>query len=211
MWRNATMILVTGAVVATGCSGEDLAEKVIEDRIEAESGEDVDIDFDDGDFSIQTEDGEFSVDIDEDDGNISISGVGEDGDFSIQSEDGETVIESEDGSAVMSSSGDLPDGFPGAVPMPDDLTIQLSQAIDTQDGTVFSISGEISGSPSEVTDDYIGRLEAAGFSQMQLTTTPDAGFFVYQNDEYDVGGSVAAGGDDGTSFISINVSPLPAG
>ena len=60
-------ILIPFAVVLgiTGCSSEDAAEKLIERQIESESGEDVDIDFDDGDISIQTEDGGISIETDE--------------------------------------------------------------------------------------------------------------------------------------------------
>ena len=96
-----TAALTTASLALAACSGEDLAERVVENRLEAETGEDVDIDFDDGDFSVRTEDGEITFDADED-GNVSISGSSEDGEFSIESEDGETVIESEDGSATFS-------------------------------------------------------------------------------------------------------------
>jgi hypothetical protein len=212
MRRSWLMVPAVMAVIATGCSGEDLAEKVIEDRLEAESGEDVDIDFDDGNIRVQTDDGELSIDVDEDgDGSVSVSGSGEEGDFSIQSEDGETVIESDEGSAVLSSSGDLPDGFPDGVPIPDGLTIQLSQAIESADGTMFSVTGEMPGAPADVTADYVASLEDAGFAQTQLTTTPDGGFFVYDDGEFDVAGSVGAGSDDGMSFINIAVSPTQQG
>lgn len=201
---------VAAAAVATGCSGEDLAERVIENRIEAESGEDVDIDFDDGDLSIQTEDGEFSIDVDGDgDGNISVSGSGDDGDFSIESEDGETVFESEDGTAVLSSSGDLPDGFPDGVPLPDGLTIQISQSFDSDDGTTFSVSGEAPDDPADVTADYVARLEAAGYTQVQLTTFAEGGFFVFDNGVFDVSGSIGVG--DGGSFMTISVAPTTQG
>jgi hypothetical protein len=98
-------LAVVGLVlIGTGCSGEKLAEKIAENRIEAEGGGDVDIDFDDGDVSIKTDD----------DGNVSILGSGQDGDGNIRidSENGETVVEGDDGTAVFSQSGDLPDASP---------------------------------------------------------------------------------------------------
>jgi hypothetical protein len=205
-------IPVTMAVVVAGCSGEDIAEQVLEDRIESGAGEDVDIDFDDDGFSIQSEDGEFSFEIDEDDGNVSISGSGEDGDFTIQSEDGETVIETEDGTSIIGSdSGELPDGFPDEVPMPDGLAIDYSQATTTPDGNTFTVGGNVSSSPADVMDDYAAALDDAGFEQVQVTTTPDGGFFAYDAGEYQISGSISVGDSDDQSFVLINVTPAATG
>ncbi len=206
MRRSWLAVSVTVAVVTAGCSGEDVAERVIENRIESESGEDVDIDLDDGDMSIRSEDGEFSIDIDDDDGSISISGVDEDGEFSIQSEDGETVFKSEEGETVMRSGEDLPDDFPGDVPLPDGLIVEFGQQLETPEGKMFSVLGKVAGDPSEVTEDYAARLDAAGFDQLHLTTMPDAAFFSYQTAEYDIGGTVT-GSDDGMCEVSVNLTP----
>ena len=194
------------AVVAAGCSGEDLAERVVENRIESESGGDVDIDLDDGDMSIRSDDGEFSIEVDENDGSVSISGVDDDGEFTIESEDGETVFRSEDGETVMSSGADLPDDFPGDVPIPDGLSVEFSQRMETPDGTVFSVIGMVPGDPAEVSADYVARLESAGFDQVQLTTMPDGAFFAYQNDTYEIGGTVGSD-DEGMSAMSLTVNP----
>ncbi len=206
MRRSWLAVSVTMAVVTAGCSGEDVAERVIENRIESESGEDIDIDLDDGDMSIRSEDGEFSIDIDDDDGSISISGVDDGEEFSIESEDGETVFRSEEGETVMMSSEDLPDDFPGSVPLPDGYTIEFSQMVEMPEGQAFSLIGMVSGDPVDVTNDYVAALESAGFAQVQLTTMADGAFFSYQDDTYDVGGSVGSN-DDGTSAMNINVSP----
>ncbi len=200
---------VAAAVALAGCGGEDIAENIIEDRIEAESGEDVDIDFDDGDVSFRTEDGEIRIDVDEDgDGSISISGSSDDGDISIQSEDGETIIQSDDGTTIIGSeSGELPEGFPGEVPLPDGFTIDYSQATTTPDGQAFFVGGQAPGDPAAVTDDYVAARTDAGFEQAQVTTMPDGSFFAFDAGEFQIGGSISEGPDADTSDVVINVTP----
>ncbi len=57
------MLLVL--VLASGCFGQNIAEKIaeeaIEKAIESDSGENVDIDFDDGEITIESDDGEVSI------------------------------------------------------------------------------------------------------------------------------------------------------
>ena len=208
----ATVTAVVAVVATTGCSGEDLAERVIENRIEQEAGGDVDIDFDDGDLSIKTEDGEFSIDVDEDgDGNVSISGESEDGEFSIESEGGDTVIKSEEGTIIGSTSGDLPDGFPDSVPVPEGFEIQASQSMSTAEGTSYILSGTIDESPSDVADQLIADLESSGYEQVQSTTTPEGAFVIYDDGEYVVSGVIAPEGADGSaSNLSMTVTPSAA-
>jgi hypothetical protein len=204
--------LVMLVMAATSCSGQDLAESIVENRIESESGEDVDIEFGDDGLSIQTEDGEFSLDIDQDgDGNVSVTGSDEEGEFTIEAEDGEMTIESEEGSSTFSSSGDMPEGFPSDVPLPDDFNVQFSQVADTPEGQSFVLNGEVDGAPQPIMESYVAVLEGAGYGQQMLTTTPDSGFFVYDNGTYDVAGQVVAGIDAGKSTMNVTVSPSQLG
>jgi len=57
------MLLVL--VLASGCFGQNIADKIaeeaIEKAIESDSGENVDIDFDDGEMTIESDDGEVSI------------------------------------------------------------------------------------------------------------------------------------------------------
>lgn len=216
-------ILIPVAVVLgiTGCGGDDLAENVLEQQIESESGEDVDIDFDDGDISIQTEDGGISIETDDEgnisiqteDGEMSIDSDGDqtviqsdDGEMSIDSEDGEMVIQSEDGETIIgSSTGELPDDFPSEVPVPDDLAIEYTQSMSGAGGQTFLIGGTSSGAYGDVSDEYIAALEAAGFSQQQLITTPDGNVFFYDNGTWNVQGSASV--DDGTTAFAMTVTP----
>ncbi|MDJ0768201.1 MAG: hypothetical protein QNJ12_05375 [Ilumatobacter sp.] len=208
--RRTWLAAAVAALVIAGCSGEDIAENIVENQIESETGEDVDIDFDDGNVRFQSEDGEFEMRVD-DEGNVSIEGSGEDGDFSLQSDDGETVIESEDGSMTISEGADLPDGFPSDVPLPDDFTIDYSQSVTTPDGDAFTIGGEAPGVASEVTGDYVAALDDAGFEQLQVMTMADGGFFAFDAGDYDVSGSVSEGETPESSFWMINVTPSETG
>jgi len=58
-----SMLLVL--VLASGCFGQNIAEKIaeeaIEKAIESDSGENVDIDFDDDEITIESDDGEVSI------------------------------------------------------------------------------------------------------------------------------------------------------
>lgn len=193
-------------VVGSGCGGDKLAENFVEDRLEAEGGGDVDIDLDGGDFSIKTEDGEFSIKTDGD-GNVSVQGSGTDGDgnFTIDSENGETVFEGEDGTAVLSQNGDLPDGFPSEVPVPDDLTILFAQSATSGDGTGYSVSGTTSSSIDDVASQMQLGLESNGFDQEQLTTTPDGSLMVYRSASYVVTAIIGESND--VTSLTLNVAP----
>jgi hypothetical protein len=206
--RRTVLFLSVVALVTAGCSGDKLAENVLERQIESESGGDVDIDFDDGDISIQTEDGKFSIETDED-GNISIES--DDGQMSIDSDDGETVIESEDGTMVIGSSGgELPDDFPDDLPLPDDVSFDFNQTMSDPGGQTFIVGGNIDGDLGDVLDQYIAALEAAGYSQQQLMTTPDGSFFGYDNGTWTVGGSTSDNFEGGTAFV-MTVTPSSGG
>lgn len=207
MRRRHGVIIIGLALVATACSGEDLAERIVENQIEAEGGGDVDIDLDGGNFSVKTEDGEFSIQTD-DDGNVSIQGVGEDGDgsFTIESENGETVVESEDGTATFTQSGDLPDGFPSEIPVPADFVVLFAQSAESDDGQGFSVAGTSEVPVGDVTADTQASFESAGYEQQQVTTTPDGALLVYSGPSHDV--MVAIGtGSDGETSITMTVTP----
>jgi hypothetical protein len=198
----ASTIAVVGAA---GCSGEDIAERVVENRIEAESGQDVDIDLDGGNVRIETDEGTFELNSDGE-GNISIEGSGTDGGISIDAEDGVTVIESEDGTATINSGGaGVPDGFPASVPLPDGFEPQFSQSMTTTEGDGWILGGEMEGTAAEIGESYFSALEAAGFERLQVTETPDSVIFVYDDGAFSVSG-LAGGDDSGGTYFNITVA-----
>lgn len=207
MGKHHGLLLIGVALVTTACSGEDIAERIAENRIEAEGGGDVDIDLDGGNFSVKTEDGEFSIQTDGD-GNVSIQGAGENGDesFTIESENGETVFESEDGTAVFSQGGDLPDGFPSEIPLPNDLVVVVGQSADSDEGQAFSLVGYSSAALDDVIADTQAGFESAGYEQQQVTTTTDGALVVYSGPTYDA--LVAIGtGSEGETSITMTITP----
>lgn len=202
--RYVAAAAATLAVVgATGCSGEDLTERFVENRIEAESGENVDIDLDGGNIRIETEDGVIEMNSDGD-GNISIQGEGTDGDFSIDSDDGVTVFEGNDGSTVIDAGGSgVPDSFPGSIPLPDGFQPQVSQSVATTEGDGWVLGGEMNTTVADIATTYFPLLEAAGFERLHLTETPDSVIFNFDNGEHSVSGLA---GDNGSGAIYFNIT-----
>jgi hypothetical protein len=161
---------------------------------------------DDGNISIQTEDGEMSIDSD---GNQTVIQT-EDGEMSIDSDGDQTVIQSDDGTTIIgSSTGELPDNFPDEVPVPSSVVFEYTQAMSSPDGQMFVVGGTSSSSHEDVSAEYIAALEAAGFSQEQLLTTPEGSFFAYDNGTWAVGGS--ASDDDGATAFAMTVTPSSGG
>jgi hypothetical protein len=208
--RTAGIVLILGlGVVLSACSGEDIAEKAIEQQLEAEGDGDVDVDIDeDGGISIQGPDGSTVINIDEDGGNIEIGGedganmviegTGDDAEIRIEGSDGETFI----------SNTQLPDNFPSEVPIPDGIEIQLGQTSSTPDGDMFLIAGLTDADFGEVADQYMAQLEGAGFTQQALTTTPEGSFYTYGNDVFILSGSVAPDSTD-NSMTSFTLTVVP--
>ena len=213
MKNTGWIISIAAVVIITGCSGESIAEKVVENRIEAESGEDVDIDLSDGSFSIQTEDGDIEFNSDGD-GNFSIEGIDGDGqDFSVNSEDGATVVESEDGTATFEMGTELPADFP-EVPLPDDLRIQFTNVIDTGAGVMHMLVGVVPDDGSAYLDTITGYLESQGYTQQMITNTPDGSVFSYVKGTDAVTGSIGpdtSGISDGGATVTLQVQVGEAG
>jgi len=116
-----SMLLVL--LLASGCFGQNIAERiaeeVIEKAIEEDNGENVEIDLDDDGITIKGEDGEVSI-----------------------SADDETVeIKSDDGEFTIGSGAELPEGFPGNVPVYPDMEITTSWRSTDNDKDNYSISG----------------------------------------------------------------------
>lgn len=207
--RRLAGVAVVAVVGVAGCSGEDIAERIAENRIEAEAGEDVDIDLDldGGNIRVETDEGTFEMNADGE-GNVSIEGSGTDGDISIDSDDGVMVVEGEDGTATFTQGdGELPEGFPADIPLPDGLVIQLSQSMDMGGGQQgWLVVGEAPGEWQPYSDELIAALDGAGFVQQQLTTTPTGVVAGYERDGLMLFGTVTEGGQPGTISVSIQAS-----
>ena len=98
------------AVVAIGCGDiveratEEAVERVVEEAVEADTGGDVDIEFNDDGISVESDEGDFSLSIDED--GVEIDGTDADGnDFSLDADEDGINAESEDGTFDVDSDG----------------------------------------------------------------------------------------------------------
>ena len=119
----AVIVSILLILVFTGGCKKNLAERMVEGAIERaieeESGENVDIDLDEGEVTIQSDEGEVSISSDE-----------------------ETVtIDSDEGEATFGSGAELPEGFPAEVPVYGNMEI-VSSMSGTDDGvTSYTVSG----------------------------------------------------------------------
>ena len=124
--RRGSVLVIVALVGVAGCSGDDIAESIIEQAAESQGEGDVDIDLSDGEFSIETEDGSFEMTTD-DEGNVVIQAEDADGNevFSADSEDGVTQIQTEDGDATITQTGEG-----------DDAEIVIETETDEGDATI---------------------------------------------------------------------------
>jgi hypothetical protein len=89
------------AVATTGCGRliERATEEAVEQAIESDSGEDVEIDFSDGEIRVESADGDITFSADED--GVQIDGTDADGnDFSVGADENGLELESEDGTSL---------------------------------------------------------------------------------------------------------------
>lgn len=89
------------AIATTGCGRliERATEEAVEQAIESDSGEEVEIDFSDGEIRVESEDGDITFSADED--GVQIDGTDADGnDFSVDADETGVEIEGEDGTSL---------------------------------------------------------------------------------------------------------------
>lgn len=170
------------AMLLAGCGeiAENLVEEGVEQAIEADSGEDVELDFDGEDgIRVETDEGTMTID---GDGNMVIEGAdgetitaetNEDG-FTVTDEDGSSVIDIDEDNGQVTAETDegsftagpgMPDDWPGSVPQPSGLDDVNGSSIDADGQILITIGGTTSGDATEYFDDYTGTLEAAGFTR----------------------------------------------
>ena len=183
MRRRLLIASIVCAVGATACGGgEAFTEEVLERQLESEGVDGVDIDLDSGEIRVETEDGTFELDSD-----------GEGG----------FTLETEDGTFVQGAAAEIPDGFPGDVPLPDGTVVG-----SFTDGRSYGLTLESSRPIAEVAGEWQAAMEAAGYEV--LLESLDDGFATVQveNSAWRV---AFTGGDDASTSSSIaqlSVSPV---
>ncbi len=179
------------AILSTGCGRlvEKATEEAVEQAVENDSGEEVEIDFDDGGVRVESADGDVTFDADEN--GIRIDGTDADGNdvtfsadengFEAEGPDGEVVtgaadgdggftVDGADGEPVFTTSEGIPDQWPDDVPQPDGLS-DVSGTYFAEGETVsMVVTGTVSGDPSSTFDGYTGALVDAGFEEESTFT-----------------------------------------
>ncbi len=98
---HLTLVAGAVAIAASGCGRliERATEEAVEQAIEADSGEDVEIDFSDGEIRVESDEGDITFSADEN--GVQIDGTDADGnDFSVDADESGVDIESEDGTSL---------------------------------------------------------------------------------------------------------------
>lgn len=202
-------VAATACLTFSSCGGiaEKITEEGAERLIEAESGEDVELDFDSGDgsFSLETESGGFSLD---EDGNFVVTD--EDGSVftGSASGDGEILVEGENGEGAFRVVTDIPDEWPSNIPRPEGLTIEGGSYITADGETMMAVIGSPSGSAIDYTQSYLATVAAAGFTETgSFDSTQDGSTTIqrtYEDGEWTLN---INGYQDGDSNI-VNISIL---
>ena len=130
---------------------------------------------------------------------IAEAGAGEGYDVDIDSESGEISVTNEDGSFSASSSGELPDGWPEEIPLPDDLKIATANAISSDTGQVFNVVGEVPDGDA-AWKAITAELADAGWNEVQKATG-----------NYGAGTSSSATYDNGTWSVTVGAQSLDDG
>lgn len=184
--RNLTItIAALAAFSMSSCSSlveratERAVEEGIERAIEADSGENVELDFnaDDGTFRIETDEGSFSVDGEEgtfvletEEGTF--EGQGDENGFEVTNEDGTTVldingddesgsltIETEDGTFTSSTGEGDWSLWPAEVARPNSIILPAVGGVEA-DGELWAYAvGEVEADPQRAVDEYVATLD----------------------------------------------------
>jgi hypothetical protein len=121
---------------------------------------------------------------------------------------GEMSIKDKDGNELSTSDGELPDGWPDEVPMPDGAKIESGLKTGTaKEGDSFVASAEVEQTPKEVLEFYKKELKGYEESSSMGGTTAgeDTGFATYTSDKYSV--TVAVSEQSGKRMLSVTVTP----
>lgn len=188
-------VVAAATVALTGCG--DSSDTAVEEMIEQQSGLDVEIDSDDGNMSIETEDGSMTVD---EDGNLTVTGA--DGSLVMQNDgDGGVDIQGDDGRLSVGSGDGVPDEWPDDVPAPDGLSDSTSTVAEDANGTTILINGT---ADIPYAKQYADDVAAAGFTETYRGEAQGTLTVTLESDGWSL--AILAGGDDG--FTTVTLTPL---
>lgn len=140
--RSSMIALGVLTVAASGCgaivdeASEKAVEEAVEKAVEDDTGEDVDIEFDDNGISIESDDGDFTLTADED--GVEIDGSDADGgEFSLDADENGIEVESDDGTVSLELDED------GGFTVTDEDGEVFSGEVDSDgDDVEFTVEGD---------------------------------------------------------------------
>lgn len=147
-----------------------------------------------------------SVSVDDEGKDRTVSVEGDGGSVTVEEgKDGSVTVEGEDGSTFSAdTSGDLPDGWPGAVPVVDGTITFAQSSTDGSTGQMWTVSIDAEGSVTDLFDAAKADLEGAGFTASAEVSTSDGAFASFSGNGYDVQLTVGAG--DGATTVAYIVT-----
>jgi len=232
--RHLTIAAAAIAAISfSSCSSliERATEKVVEEgaerAIEADTGENVELDFDadSGSISFETEDGSFTVDgedgtfvLETEDGTF--EGSGDENGFEVTNENGETIVDADfdadrdpdsaqieittdDGSFVAGNGDGAWELWPSEIARPDlhgDVTV-TGQTFDGG-GLWLLAGGDVDGTAEEALADFTDRLD--GFTATGQGTNFDTVWVNTSNGDYDL--SIVADGSGDSTILSMTLT-----
>lgn len=174
MQRHLAITLTAALAIALG-GCDMIGEELAERAVEGATGTDVEVD-EDG-VNVESDEGSFSAD---------------EGGFSMDTEDG----------SFESRGGQVPEDFPGSVPLPDAEVVNGSR-LDGEDGIAWMVNFQYdSGQPREVLQAQVEALQKAGFTtdgESNFSMGDDSGGMagaLLEGEEYRVNISVIGEPDD---------------
>jgi hypothetical protein len=119
------------------------------------------------------------------------------GDATVDVEDDSLTIDTEDGS-ISAGTGELPEGFPDAVPLVDGEVV-FGQRADSPEASGFTVQLLVAGTPEDVTAELTQALGEAGF-EVQAVPSEGGSTLLADSPDWSVM-VVVAPGDGGTNVL----------
>ncbi len=130
----------------------------------------------------------------------------DDGTVTVDQGDNRIEIETDEGTAVITGDdgGELPDGWPSVVALPEGGRIGASVSLDNQEQKGWSATVAYGGAdPEDLLDEFDSSLRAAGFDRDARYATEDGGGSTFRSAEYFVAVIVSSEGEEVTAVVTV--------
>jgi hypothetical protein len=230
--RSLGAVIAAGLILsmsACGAIAEKITEEGAERIIEAETGENVELDINgDGGISVRSAEGGFSLNEDGEfvitdaEGSVLSGSAGESGlvvfdedgnpvvdvDVDANGETGQVTLQGEDGESFYRVVTEIPAEWPNSVPRPEGLAIDMGSVIKAEGVTLMTLIGSPNGSAIDFTNAYGAALGAAGFTEAsRFDSDTDGGtsaLRTYESDAWtlNISGSV----DNSGNIVNLSLT-----